>query len=67
LYDLVSIDSDDSDVVSKTETLHPPVLISNGLPPVPFRLVKRVDDGLFVEMAELLPDYLGSVGLNTED
>jgi len=67
LDDLVSIDSDDSDVASTTETLHPPVLISNGLPPVLFRFVKRVEDGLFVEMAELLPDYLDSVDLNTED
>ena len=38
----------------------PPVLISGGLPPVPAKLVKRIQDGLFVEMAELLPETLSS-------
>jgi len=32
-----------------------PVLISSGLPPVPKKFVCRVQEGLFVEMAELLP------------
>ena len=42
-------------------------MISNGLPPIPARLVKRVEDGLFVEMAELLPSYLDTADLNTDD
>jgi len=62
-FNLDDLDNDDSDAVSTTETLYPPVLISNGLPPVPFRLVKHEEDGLFVEMA----DYLDSVDLDTED
>ena len=67
-YDeLLSTDSDDSDTPFPSEKLHPPVLISNGLPPIPFRLVKRVEDGLFVEMAELLPSYLDSADFNTDD
>ena len=36
------------------------MLISSGLPPVPAKLVKRIQDGLFVEMAELLPETLSS-------
>ena len=36
------------------------MLISGGLPPVPAKLVKRIQDGLFVEMAELLPETLSS-------
>ena len=50
---------------STTSTLHqtksvPPVLITGGLPPVPARLVKRMQEGLFVEMAELLLETLSS-------
>jgi len=43
------------------------VLISNGLPPIPFSLLKQVEDGLFVEMAELLPSYLDSSDLNADN
>ena len=59
--------SNDSDTPFPSEKLHPPVLVSNDLPPIPFRLVKRVEDGLFVEMAELLPSYLDSAHFNTDD
>ena len=34
------------------------LLISSGVPPVSAKLVKRIQDGLFVEMAELLPEAL---------
>ena len=44
----------------------PPVLISNGLPPlVPATLIKRVEQGLFIKMTELSPSYLDSAELNT--
>ena len=43
-----------------------PILISDGLPPVPARLVKRIKQGIFVEMSELLPDHLGSADANVE-
>jgi len=36
----------------------PPRLISGGLPSIPAKLVKRIQDGLFVEMAELLAENL---------
>ena len=42
----------------------PPILICNGIPPVPARLVKRVEEGLYIEMSELLPDHLSSAELN---
>jgi len=45
----------------------PPLLISDGLSPVPARLANRVKQGLFVEMAELLPDYLNSADENLKD
>ena len=38
----------------------PSVLISGGLPPVPAKLVKRIQDGLFVEIVELLLETLSS-------
>ena len=62
--DFISIDSSSSGFVYSSKKLHPPVLISNGIPPVPLKLVKRVEEGLFVEMAELHPNYLESVDFN---
>jgi len=44
-----------------------PVLISSGLPPVPKKLVYRAQEGLFVEMAELLPHKLISAEYYSED
>ena len=65
--DLLIIDSHDSDETSPSEKSRPPVLISNGLPPIPSRLMKHVEDGLFVEMAELLPSHLDSADLNINE
>ena len=44
--------------------LHPPtdvqtVSIGAGRPPVPAKLVQKIESGVFVEMAELLPERLG--------
>ena len=33
--------------------------IGAGLPPVPLKLVKRIQAGEFIDMSELLPDHLG--------
>ena len=44
-----------------------PMLFSSGLPPVPIKLVKRIQDGLFVEMSELLPERLTSPEYNAMD
>jgi len=41
---------------TSTDKPLPPKLISVGLPPIPAKLVKRIQDGLFVEMAELLAE-----------
>ena len=41
------------------------VFIGGGCPPVPVRLVKKIESGAFVEMAELLPEQLG--GSNDDD
>jgi len=62
--DTISIDSHTSDNDSQAEKL---VLISNGLPPIPARLLRRVEEGLFVEMAELSPSYLDSADCTTDD
>ena len=48
----------------KTQAL---VYIGGGLPPIPARLVKRIEDGQFVEMAELLLDHLSSSPYTDED
>ena len=42
--------------------------IGNGLPPVPKKLVARIQAGEYIDMAELLPDRLGiSAGAITKD
>ena len=64
--DLISINSSSSEALYSSRKLHPPVLISDGIPPVPLRLLKRVEQGLFVEMAKLHPSYLDSVELNMD-
>lgn len=61
--DIVSIDGSDPEDLFQTEKL---TLISNGLPPIPNKLVQRVEQGLFVEMAELLPSYLDSADFDTD-
>ena len=43
------------------------VLICDGLSPVPARLVERINQGLFIEMSELLPDHLSSANANVGD
>jgi len=44
---------------SRSESsMSPPVMFSSCLPPVPAKLVRRIQDGLFVEMGELSPDRL---------
>ena len=50
-----------------TDRHQPPILICNGLPPIPLRLVKRVEEGLFIEMSELLPKRLSSADFNAGD
>ena len=44
-----------------------PMLLSCGLPPVSARLMKRIQDGLFIEMPEFLPVKLISVECNAGD
>ena len=43
------------------------MLISDSLPPVPAKLVKKIQEGRFIEMAELLTDTLISADYVTED
>ena len=62
--DLISIDRSSSEALYSSRKLYPPVLISDGISPVPLRLLKRIKQGLFVEIAELHPNYLDSVELN---
>ena len=47
------------------QLLAPPIMISCWLPPVPAKLVKKIQERLFVEMSEFLPDKLISVEYNT--
>jgi len=60
--DIVSIDSSDPEDLFQTKKL---TLISNGFLPIPNKLVQHVEEGLFVEMAELLPSYLDSANFDT--
>lgn len=45
----------------------PPVMLSSCLPPVPVKLVRRIEDGLFIEMGELSPNQLDSSDHLTSD
>ena len=45
----------------------PPVTIGASLPPVPGKLVKRIEAGNFIEMGELLPEWLGAANVSTDD
>ena len=44
----------------------PPILINSGLPPIPAKLVTKAQNGLFMEMADLLPQKLISAEYYTE-
>ena len=50
----------------RKETEHTAKLtfIGPGLPPIPARLVEKIQSGQFVELAELLPDHIGSLSGN---
>lgn len=39
-----------------------PIHLGGGLPPVPGKLVKKIQEGQFIEMADLLPERLSSHG-----
>jgi len=39
------------------------VTLRGGIPPIPAKLVKRIQEGSFVEMAELLPEQLRNASL----
>ena len=45
----------------------PPVTIGASLPPVPGKLVKRIEAGNFIEMGEFLPEWLGAANISTDD
>ena len=44
-----------------------PMLLSYRLPPVPTKLIKRIQDDLFVEIFKLLPERLTSADYNAGD
>ena len=45
----------------------PPVTVGASLPPVPGKLVKRIQAGHFIEMGELLPERLGAASMGSDD
>ena len=42
------------------------VSIGAGRPPVPTKLMNKIESGVFVEMAELLPEWLGVLGTDDD-
>ena len=56
---LKSKDPSKADEDSGAATLPPVLSIGASLPPVPRKLVKRIQAGEFVDMAEVLPDRMG--------
>ena len=48
----------------KTST---PLYIGGCMPPIPAKLAKRIQEGLFVEIVELMPDYLRGPNPSDED
>ena len=57
----------DTDQQSTSLEKSSPILIYNGIPPVPARLVKRAEEGMYVEMFEFLPAHLSSAKLNLSE
>lgn len=43
-----------------------PVHLGGGLPPIPSKLVKKIEEGHFIELAELLPERLSSYWENDD-
>ena len=41
--------------------------IGEGLPPIPARLVRRIQSGKFIELSELLPDQLGIAAVDEDN
>ena len=51
-----------------TPQLEPQAMtIGEGLPPVPGKLIKKIESGQFIELAELLPDRLGFTAASDDD
>ena len=51
---------------NRTEEPLLPMNIGEGLPPLPPRLVKRIQSGQFIELSELLPDQLGIAAVDVD-
>ena len=49
----------EADQKDSADGSHKPMYIGAGLPPVPKKLVQRIQSGEYVDMSELLPDRLG--------
>ena len=43
------------------------IYIGGGMPPIPAKLAKRIQEGQFIEIAELLPDFLRGPNPSDED
>ena len=55
-------------ITDTQEAAHRAISIGQGLPPVPKKIVNKIESGEYLDMAELLPDRLGSYrSLTPED
>ena len=50
-----------------TEEVSTPLYVSGGLPPIPAKLAKHIQDGHFIEMVKLLPESLRGFNSYDED
>ena len=57
----------DAVLQSNQDSNPPPLMIGEGLPPVPGKLVNRIQSGHFIDLAELLPDRLGVITAYEEE
>ena len=63
-----SVITTNATVTDTPEASHRAVSIGQGLPPVPKKLANKIESGEYLDMAELLPDRLGSYrNLTLED
>lgn len=44
-----------------------PMYLGGGLPPIPAKLRRRIEDGHFIQMAELMPDHLELLNSSEDD
>ena len=67
LMHIPELDTGRQDIPNQDRSIPPPLAkdpapthLGGGLPPVPGKLARKIEEGQFIEMAELLPEHLST-------